>query len=416
MLLSGGGAFMALSTPLQLLLTLHLARIAGPSAAAAFGLVTGLGALCALLANPLGGRLSDRTAARFGRRRSWILTGAVIGCLTLATMAFATAVWQVALIWCVVQISLNFQQAATTALLADQVPPARRGTVSGLLGMAAMVAPLLGIAVVSLIENPTLQWLFVAGAGLALGLSAALLLRDPASRRPEGLARLDLKGLATTFWLNPRRHPAFGWAWLVRFLITCAYASATYTAFFLMGRFGYSEDDVAAQVLRLSAIMVVALAAASVLSGIVSDRIQRQKPFVVAGGIMAAIGLTTMGLAPSMAFVYLAEGLLGAGFGLFIAIDAALCVRMLPHAEDTAKDLGLINVANSLPQSFVPFVAPALLALGGFTALYLSLALFGILGAVLVRRLPDLGQEGDPRFAAITAPAVVPAPVATTAE
>ena len=48
-------------------------------ATAHLGLVSGVGALFALIANPLAGRLSDRTTSRFGMRRPWILGGALVG-------------------------------------------------------------------------------------------------------------------------------------------------------------------------------------------------------------------------------------------------------------------------------------------------------------------------------------------------
>ena len=49
-----------------------------------------------------------------------------------------------------------------------------------------------------------------------------------------------------------------------------------------------------------------------------------------------------------------------------------------------------------------PFIAPLLLAIGGFTAFYLTLALLSLAGAVAVLRLPEVGREGDPRWAQIT--------------
>jgi hypothetical protein len=67
-------------------------------------------------------------------------------------------------------------------------------------------------------------------------------------------------------------------------------------------------------------------------------------------------------------------------------------------------------MANTLPQSFVPFIAPLLLALGGFAALYVTLAVLGIIGAMFVLRLPELGREGDARWAQITREDLVAAP------
>ncbi|HEY0261193.1 MAG TPA: MFS transporter [Lacisediminihabitans sp.] len=401
------GAYIALLTPLQLLLTLQLTRISGDGAAASFSVVTGIGALLALVANPLGGRISDRTAARFGRRRTWILTGALSGSLVLATMSFTTQVWQVALIWCVVQTLLNFQQAATSALLSDQVPPDRRGSVSGLLGLATALGPLIGLAAVSLLQNAALQWSIAATGGLLGGVISVLLLRDPQHPRASGEPRLGLAELAKSFWLNPARHPAFGWAWAIRFLITCAYASSTYNAFFLLDRFKVGSARVGGIVLLLSLLSVGLLAITSAVMGFVSDRLHRQKPFVIASGFLAAGGLVLMATAPSVAVVFVATAVSGVATGLFFAVDSAMCVRVLPSSANAGKDLAVINMANTLPQSIVPFIAPALLAVGGFGALYLFLAALGVIGGLFVLRLPEIGREGDPRFALITKPKAV---------
>lgn len=402
MFFSGVGALIALFTPLQLLLTLKLTSIAGDGAAAAFGVVTGAGAVFALVANPLAGRISDRTAARFGRRRTWILTGALAGSLVVFAQAFTTQVWQVALVWFATQTIFNFQLAASNALFADQVPVARRGTVSGFIGIIATVGPLVGIAAVSGISSPIGQWGIVAVISVVLGVLAVILLRDPQHPRPAGQAGLNPAELLKSFWLNPRKHPAFGWAWLVRFLITCGYASGTYNAFFVMHRFGISSKKVGGVVLLLSAITVALLAITSLVAGPISDRMRRQKPFVIAAGVIAAGGLVLMATAPSLVSVYVATAVLGVGTGLYIAIDGALCVRVLPSSDNAGKDLGIINLANTLPQSIVPFIAPALLSLGGYPALYLTLAVVAISGALAVLRLPEVGREGDPRWAVIT--------------
>ena len=404
MLTSNVGALVALLTPLQLLLTLHLTSIAGSGAAIAFGFVTGLGALVALVANPLAGRISDRTAARFGRRRTWILTGALSGALAVFALGFTTEVWQVAVVWCITQWLFNFQQAATSALLADQVPVLKRGTVSGTLGLAAALGPLIGIAAVSAITQPLVQWAVIAVVAAVLGGIAVMLLHDPQHPRSSDQPSLSLIELAKSFWLNPRRHPAFGWAWTIRFLITCAYASSTYNAFFLINRFKIAPAHVGGVVLTLSLISVALLAVTSVVGGLISDKVRRQKPFVIAAGVGAAAALVGMSVAQSMTVVYLATALLGIATGLFFSIDSALCVRMLPSMENAGKDLAIINMANTLPQSFVPFIAPLLLLIGSYSALYSTLAVFAVAGAALVLRLPELGKEGDPRWALITRP------------
>jgi len=401
MLTSSIGALIALITPIQLLLTLHLVDIAGQGAAAAFGVVTGLGALVALFANPIGGRLSDRTAARFGRRRTWILTGGLIGSAILFVLPITSEVWQVALLWCFVQGAFNFQQAATNALLADQVPERRRGTASGIGALGGTLGPLVGLTAVSLVQDPTWQWYIAGIAGVVGCVVAVLILRDPAKARAPRTERMSLLELSKTFWFNPAQFPALGFAWLIRFLLTTAYVSSTYNALLLIDHFGVAPAEVAGIVLTISVVGTLITAVVAVVGGPISDRVGRQKPFVIASGVLLAVALIMMAFAPSVGFVIAAAVPLGIGGGLFFAIDLAMCVRMLPNMDDAGKDFAILNIANTLPQSIVPFIAPGLIALGGYPALYLTLAVAGLVGAGLVLRLPEIGKEGDPRWAQI---------------
>ncbi|GHB91906.1 hypothetical protein GCM10010306_103860 [Streptomyces umbrinus] len=59
------------------------------------------------------------------------------------------------------------------------------------------------------------------------------------------------------------------------------------------------------------------------------------------------------------------------------------------------QDLAIFNVAGKLPESLVPFMGPALLALGGYTALFLFLGAAGLLGALACFRLPEVGREHE---------------------
>lgn len=301
--------------------------------------------------------------------------------------------WQVVALWCVAKAVLSFQHAATTATVADQGPSHRRGLVSGVLGFGLSVSPLLGIAFVNTFTaGSAAQWYAVAGAVVLGGVLAVLLMREKPPVRPERPA-LGAGGVLRTFWLNPRRHPAFGWAWVVRFLITAAYASGTYLAFFLIQRFNTDPAEVGSVVFAMTLLNTVCLVISSLFVGYLSDRLQRQKPFVITAGLLAAVSMCAMAFAPSLPVVFITHGVVGAGIGMFLSVDLAMCVRVLPSRADAAKDLAIVNIANTLPQSLVPLMAPLLLAMGGFTALFGFLGLVGIVGAAAVRRVPEIGQE-----------------------
>lgn len=408
-LASNLGFAVALLTPLQLLLAQRISVLDPDHVETSFGLVTAAGALLAMVFNPIAGRISDRTAARFGPRRTWIVAGASAGALALAGIAATTAVWQVLVLWCAVQLLFNFQFAASNALLPDQVPEDRRSSISGLVGMAMCLGPMIGIGLVNVVPTEGLGWVAVAAVAAALAWLCAALVRDPAIRvEREPRTGFSLARTVRSYWISPRRHPAFGWAWATRFLIMCGYAAGSYNAIFLSDRLDVPIADVGGRVLVMSSVSTVLLALASVTFGFLSDRLRKQKPFVIGAGIAAAVALVLQAFAPSFALILVAGAVLGLGTGAFLAVDLALCTRVLPSSADAGKDLAIINIANTLPQSLVPLVAPALLALGGFPALYLTLAAIALCGAFAVRPIPELGEtlpDADVAFPlAATAP------------
>jgi MFS family permease len=399
---TNAAAFISTSVPINLLLVTHLTEIAGTGATSAFSLVTGIGGLTGLLANPLGGRISDRTAARFGRRRTWIFTGGLGAAILLVVMGWTTAVWQVAMVWALITALIAFQLAANSALAADQVAPARRGTVSGVVAFVALAGPVLGFALVSAIPAvPWLQWGVVGALSGAGVLMSVLVMRDPQHRPPAGEPRLNLAIILRSYWVNPRRHPAFAWAWVVRFLLTAAWASNSYLAFVFTQRFAVPTDAVAGKILVLTLIGIACVAVTAWLTGWASDRIQRQKPFVLGGGLVLAVGLVVVAFSPAIPVVYAGAAIMSLGYGTCLATDFALCLRMLPDPESAGKDFAVFNLASILPVAAVPFVAPVLLGAGGFVTLFGGLAVLGVAGAMSVLRLPDIGQEGQPRFAAM---------------
>ncbi len=68
-----------------------------------------------------------------------------------------------------------------------------------------------------------------------------------------------------------------------------------------------------------------------------------------------------------------------------------MITEVLPSADDRAKDLGVINIANALPQVLAPVAAAGVLGLGlGYSALYVVAAAVSVAGSVLVRNIRSL--------------------------
>lgn len=61
-----------------------------------------------------------------------------------------------------------------------------------------------------------------------------------------------------------------------------------------------------------------------------------------------------------------------------------------PGAATSGKDLGVVTIAQALPQSLVPAYAPAIIAPFGYPGLFISGAFFGLLGALTITRVKSV--------------------------
>ena len=120
------GTWMALLTPVVVALALRIAQIDAKGEAGDLSLVLGVGAFFALVANPLFGKLSDRTRSRFGMRRPWLLAGVITGTIGLLIIALAPAIPLILVGWCIAQTGFNALLAVEVAVLPDQVPEEQR--------------------------------------------------------------------------------------------------------------------------------------------------------------------------------------------------------------------------------------------------------------------------------------------------
>ncbi len=384
------GVWMAFFTPIQVLLPQQVERIAPADKEAMLAVVTGVGALAAVLVNPLAGALSDRTALRLsgralGRRHVWTAGGAVLGALALVLLAQQRTVLGVTVAWVAAQVCLNAMLASLTAAVPDRVPVAQRGGVSGWVGIPQAFGLVLGVVLVTAVfTGNAAGYAAVALAVLVLALPFALLTTDdplPRAHRP------PLRGLLASMWVSPRRHPDFGWAWITRFLVQLGNALGTlYLLYFLTDEVRLA--DPAGGLLVLILLYTAGLASTAVVAGRLSDRSGRRKVFVIASGGIMAVAALLLAVAPVWPVAVGAALLLGAGYGVYLSVDAALITQVLPRATDRAKDLGVINIANSAPQVLGPAIsAPIVVYLGGYPALYAVTAAVTVLGSVLVLKI-----------------------------
>jgi MFS family permease len=81
---------------------------------------------------------------------------------------------------------------------------------------------------------------------------------------------------------------------------------------------------------------------------------------------------------------------LGAGYGIYLAIDQALVTQLLPRARDRAKDLGVMNMAGSCAVAITPPVAASATAAGGFSGLFAFAAALAVAGGLVMRPITSI--------------------------
>lgn len=388
-----GGALLFLA-PLLVSLALKVNDLVGlDDAPRSLALVTGVGSLFAIVSNPLFGRLSDRTTSRLGMRRPWMIVGLVGGAVGTLTVALAPSIGVVLLGWCLAQVFLNALLAAQVAVLPDQVPTSQRGLVSGVLGVCIPVASVAGTYLVQAFDGrPLTMFLAPLLVGCTLVGLFTVVLHDRRLDRA-GRPPWSLRELLGSFYVDPRRHRDFAWAFASRFMVVMAYAFlVTYQAYYLISRIGVPEADVAHQIYLGTATQSAVLVIASPLAGRASDRLRRRKVFVVAAASIYALALAILASAGGLSGYLLGMAVAGLGFGMYMAVDLALVVDVLPDTGSAAKDLGVLNIAGALPFALAPALAPVVLGLSGndYSTLYLvagACALLGALAVVPIRRV-----------------------------
>ena len=381
------GAYVALITPVATTLALKVAELDPVGKEASLGLISAVGAFFALVTNPLAGALSDRTTSRFGRRRPFIAMGTVGGVIGLGVVGFAPSILIALVGWAIAQISFNLVLAALQALLPDQIPHAQRAKVSAILGISQQVSPLVGIGIATgvMATGAGMGPVFVVPGLVGAALLALLVVKLPDRPLLEA-SRFSWLEFARGFRPTPGKAADFGFTWVGRFFVILGFAIyTTYQVYFIIDRIGIDPANVTVVQLIAVLIFCIVLTASAVISGRLSDRWQRRKVFVYIAVAVVGVGLTMLAFTTTLPAFLVAAAVMGVGIGAFFAVDLALVTDVLPDQEHAAaKDLGIFNIANTLPQSVAPAIAPLLLGVGGggnYTLLFLAAAVIALVGA-----------------------------------
>ncbi|GAA0285544.1 MFS transporter [Streptomyces polychromogenes] len=364
-----------------LLLALQVEHVDPANKVTDFGLIAGVSAIFATVFNPVAGALSDRS----GRRNPWILGGGLAAVPAMLLLGLADTILLITLAWCLGQAVMNVYQAALTSVVPDRVPVTARGRASAAVGLGLPFGSAAGaLAGAAFSEDYRTGYLLF---GAIVAAAAVLFIGCTRERRLPARAPLPVRAQLAAFVSALRDHD-FRWAFIGRALLVLGYfAVSGYQLYVLQDHTvlpGGMKPEAAVAV--LTPLTSVAMAVSTVLGGWLSDRLDRRKLFVGASALLSAVALAIPAVSPSWPAMLAFAVVNGLAFGCYMAVDTALVTMVLPRAEDAARDMGVLNVANAGPQIVAPFVASVVVTVsGGYTALFVVAAVLAVAGALAVR-------------------------------
>ena len=338
------------------------------------------GALAASGSNIVFGMLSDRSAARGGGRRRWLAAGVVLLGLSYAGIALATSPIAIVIAVAGFQLAVNALLAPLMAIMADEVPDAQKGVAGGLLALGAPVAAALGALLLGMNAlDQTARLAIVPLASAACIVPLLLIAHRPGAaaasvvQRP--IARRDLV-IAS----------------LARLLVQIAgTALSLYVLYYFESIVAYQTPRaLGASIGHLLTVATLASLPFAVIAGRLSDRTGQRKPALVGAALLAALGLLGMAFATSWLTGAIAFAVYMIGSAVFLALHSTFAMQLLPSARHRGRDLGLLNLTNTLPALAGPLLTWALATPDDFAPVMIVLAVLTFAGGLTM-----LGVRGS---------------------
>ncbi len=335
----------------------------------------------AYLLRPLGGMVFGHIGDRFGRRRTILLSVAIMtiamfGTALLPTHAQAGAVagWLLFLLRCVMGFSVGGEYNAIVAYLLEGAPPDRRGLIASMASASSEVGGLLAVGVSLLTVNSmsaasldSWGWRipFLVGAVLAASVWIARTTMEESPDFEEQRAR-------GTVPVSPLRHALTNYrAGILRAFAISAlgsityYIGITYVPLFLTSAGKLGEGDS----LRLSTVAAFAVILVTPFAVALSDRLGRKSVliFLCACSAILPLALFSLMAGGSPSYALLGIVILACVAGGVSAVGAITAAEQFP-GEGRISGLALgATSATAIFGGLTPYVAQILTERTGWT-------------------------------------------------
>ena len=363
------------------------------------GLLTFTGLVLAMAVQPIVGAISDRSGFQWGRRRPYILVGAILAILFLTGIGWSSSYIIIFVIYCLLQISSNTAQAPYQAFIPDLVPEGKRGSASGvkslleILGGVALLYPVAFFMDRYSIGQESL-WLWLALGALAIILLGTMLATVLTVKERPGVGGSQLSllpALYKSFKIDIRANRDFVWFLVSRLFILMAFTTLqTFALYFLRDVVGVT--NLAEATATFSIVVVAGMLALAYPTGRLSDKIGR-RPIAIASGFLGALGIALIFLFQhNYTQILLCGALVGIAFGAFMSTNWALATDLVAKGEE-ARYLGITNLATAGGAALARLIGPVIDHFNayspnlGYSVMLLACFIYFIIGSTLLLKI-----------------------------
>jgi Na+/melibiose symporter-like transporter len=402
-----------------------------------FGTIRLWALMGALLFQALFGIISDHSRLRWGRRRPFILLGAMLDVAVILSMAWVaglsglTGYYVLFGLYLLSMAFTNLSQAATQGLIPDLVPQEKRGIASSvktlleiplpLVIVGLVIAPIfqrgsmatgliitgvimlicMGLAMLAkekpLESAPPLDWkpffsLLVMTAvftGIILGLGQAVkatIPLFPAENRlvfgAIGVIAMSIAVVAGVFaslyihlGASARENRAFTWLVINRLAALVAITNiGVFLLYFVQEKFNLPGKEAAGLAGTLPLVLGVCVIIFGLAAGWLADRMDRRLLTVISG-LIGALGVSIMVIGQTQMLMYVAAVFIGMAYAAFNVASWALGTDIVPK-ERSGEFLGLQNLAGAGAGAIGAYIGGAIADSSGYVLL---MTMFGVM-------------------------------------
>jgi MFS family permease len=376
LVLTAGAIYFAFLTPTIISLAVRIFGVDPAGKALGLSTVILIGAVVSVVMLPLFGSLSDRTRGPFGRRRPWLIGGALVVLAGSMLVGTATSVTMVAIGWAVSQLGFSAVIAAFLALIPDFVPDRLRARASAGIGIITGLAVLAGISFANAsVQEPVLMMVAPATIAVIFVVALAIVIAKADVSPSAAPPRYSWREFAGSFVIDPRRNPSFAWNWTSRLLFGIAMVGFQIYSFYFL------TDATGLTLITTPIGLVFTLAA-----GLLSDRLGRRKIFVLASSGVVAAGILVAAFTQSADGFLVAYVIFSIGMAFYLTVDVAIAAAVVPDATRSAKAMGVYQVSTTAPNLVVPVIAALVLgtSAAAYVPFFIILAGMALLAAVAI--------------------------------